>query len=106
MSGDYNEQKVKAKQLTPMDMIMPSQNRQTPVESTSAISLDDPANIDWNALMANLQLTPEEVQMLQVPEPGEGRSLADRLQALRPQMNLGGMNIQLEDNGISGSLRF
>lgn len=70
------------------------------------LNLDDPANIDWGALASQYQLSPEEVQMLQIPGPEQGPSLADRLQALRPQMNMGGMNIRLEDNGISGKLRF
>ena len=76
-----------------------------PPNRVGGINLDDPANIDWGALAQEYELTPEQVQMLQIPAPAEGPSLGDRLERMRT-LNAGGMELKLEDNGISGTMRF
>ena len=73
--------------------------------SMGGINLADPAAIDWGTLAREYQLTPEQVQMLQIPAPAEGPSLGERLERMRT-LNTGGMEFKLEDNGITGSMRF
>lgn len=73
--------------------------------SAGGINLNDPAAIDWGVLAREYQLTPEQVQILQIPAPAEGPSLGERLERMRT-LNAGGFELKLEDNGISGTMPF
>lgn len=73
--------------------------------SAGGIDLSDPSSIDWGSLAQEYQLSPEQVQILQIPQPADGPSLSDRLERMRT-LNTGGWELKLEDNGITGSMRF
>jgi hypothetical protein len=69
--------------------------------------LSDPSKVDWGALARQYQLTPGEVQQLQVPAPASGgSSLAQRLQALRPQARIGGLQLGTDGRKVTGRLPF
>lgn len=66
------------------------------------VSFEDPAAVDFGALFPSLKLTPEEIQTLQVRAPGEGPSLRQRLERLRPGLSLPGGEINLTGEGVEG----
>lgn len=69
------------------------------------VNLQDP-EIDWESVAQMFQLSPEEVQQLQVQPPAEGRSLADRIRALRPQTNIGNLELMLDGDKLKGRMEF
>ena len=68
------------------------------------VSFEDPTGVDFGALFPGLQLSPEEVQTLQVRAPDEGPSLRQRLEALRPGLRLPGGEVNLTGEGIEGRI--
>lgn len=72
----------------------------------SMVNLSDPGTIDWNALQAQYSLTPEEVQQLQVPSVSQGPSLAQRLQAMRPQARIGNLTLSTNGQRVQGRMKF
>ena len=79
----------------------------TPPDQAPApgVNMQDPgAPVDWDALTRDLQLAPEEVQILQIPRPGGGPSLGERIQALRP--NVGGFQMGVDGNQITANRKF
>lgn len=83
-----------------------SVNRGTPEGPEVPINLDDPANIDWAALQRQYGFTPEQMDMLQVPQPAEGPSLRQRVEALSGGINVGNVNLNIEDEMLRGTMRF
>lgn len=77
-----------------------------PGPQDAPMNLNDPTQIDWGALAQRFQLTQEEVRQLQLAPPSSGPSLAQRLQALRPNVNLGPLNLSTDGRRIQGSMKF
>lgn len=93
--------------MDPQGMLMNIMGMQEGQHAQQPISFEDPMEmLDWGEIAREFQLSPEEVQQIRIRPPGQGPSLVQRLQALRPQMQIGDMEIQLEDNGISGRMEF
>ena len=90
-----------------MDLMgVPQAAPAAPATAAKGVGFNPSQEIDWDGLTSMFQLSPEEVQTLQIPRPEEGMSLGQRLQRLRPRANIGDLEIQLEDNGISGRMAF
>lgn len=74
------------------------------------ISMDDPDMIDWGVVQREFGLSDEELAELQVVAPPEGRSMRDRLEGMRPNMNIGPMELTVDGSvkepRIEGRLRF
>ena len=83
-----------------------TRNRGEPEGPPVPLNLEDPTQVDWGRLTRELQLTPEEVQELQIPAPEGGPTLAERVQRLRPQANIGALNLSIEDEKLQGRVRF
>ena len=77
-----------------------------PGPEDAPIDFNDPSQIDWGALAQRFQLTPEEVRQLQLAPPAGGPTLAERLQALRPQMQIGPLNLSTDGRRVQGSVKF
>ena len=72
----------------------------------SQIDLNDPAAIDWSTVANQYQLSPEEVQQLQVPGVAQGPSIQQRLQQLRPQMQIGPLQLSTDGHRVRGRMQF
>lgn len=72
----------------------------------SQLDLTDPTNIDWNQLASAYSLSPEEVQQLQVPAPAQGPTLQQRLESLRPNLNLDRLQLSVDGQKIRGRMEF
>lgn len=93
--------------MDPQGMLMNIMGMQESQHAQQPVSFEDPMEmLNWDEIAREFQLSPEEVQQIRIRPPGQGPSLVQRLQALRPQMQIGDMEIQLEDNGISGRMEF
>jgi hypothetical protein len=72
----------------------------------SGIDLTDPSSIDWNALTRTYNLSPGEVQQLQVPSVPSGPNIQQRLESLRPGLNLGPLRLSTDGHKVTGRMRF
>lgn len=85
-----------------MAMMAPDQNRDLgPVAGIDA-NFEDPTADPWADIARAFSLSPEQVQMLQVPDP-QGRSLVDRINELR---TVGGVEMGVSGNQITGRVEF
>ena len=70
----------------------------------------DPEQALLGTFQRRFNLSPEEVQQIQVQGPGEGLTLRQRLERLRPDLNVGGMELSvdgsIEEPRIEGRMRF
>lgn len=66
--------------------------------------------IDWEAVQREFGLSPEEVEELRLAPPDQGGGIRERLEGLRPNMNLGPLELtvdgSLKEPRIEGSIRF
>ena len=90
--------------MDPQELLMQIMGQHETAQS--GINLNDPSAVNWDALVGQLQLTPEELQELQIPEVRGGPSLAERLQRLRPDVDIGRLNLELSGQGVRGRLEF
>ena len=95
-------------QPNPQDLMMQiyARNGGHGVQGPQMFNFDDPESIDWGALARSYGLDPQEVQQLQIPTPSGGPSLQQRLQALRPNVNLGGLNLSTDGRRVQGRMTF
>lgn len=90
-----------------MRMMQMQEAQHTPPEGAlSGANLQDPMAIDWNRLRSTLQLSDDEIRQLQTPAPEGGPTLQERLQALRPGVDLGQLNLELTGRGVQGRMQF
>ena len=73
---------------------------------SATLQLEDPQAVDWGSLAQRFQLTPGEIQELQIPQPEGGPTLAERLARLKPQLRLGDINMELSGRGVRGRMEF
>lgn len=69
------------------------------------VSFEDPEQ-RLEVLREAFDLTDEEVMELAVPAGPEGPSLADRLRRLRPNANLGDLELGFDGNQVTGRIEF
>ena len=96
-----------ADQPTPLDQMLNiyAVNTGKQYGPQAPIGLDDPTQLIERYRSA-LNLTPAEVQQLSVPQAQGGPSLQDRIQALRPNVNLGRLNLSTDGHRVQGRMRF
>ena len=63
------------------------------------VSFDDPEQVLLWRLTQQFQLSPEEIQELQLAAPDPGMTLRQRVERLRPRTNMGGI-----EWGVDGSV--
>jgi len=68
--------------------------------------LTDPTQVDWGRLTAALNLTDDEVRQLQTPMPAGGPTLQERLESIRPGVDMGQLRLNLTGEGVEGRVRF
>lgn len=69
----------------------------------AGFDFSDPSTIDWGRFARNFELSPEEVQVLQVPPAGDTRPLEERLRAL---MTKDGVEWGVDGNQVTGTVRY
>ena len=78
--------------------------------NTPTANFADPEQALLGTFQRRFNLSPEEVQQIQVQGPGEGLTLRQRLERLRPDLNIGGMELSvdgsIEEPRIEGRMRF
>ena len=99
--------------MNPEDLLMQLMGgdaQRQPEMGVGGISLEDPDMIDWDVVRREFGLSDEEVEELQMVAPPEGQSMSDRLQSMRPNMNLGPMELtvdgSIKEPRIEGRMRF
>lgn len=80
-------------------------NRGRPEGPERPVNMHDPAAIDWASLAQTYSLTPEEVEQLRVA-PVEGPSLQERIQALRPNIDLGPVQLGTSGRKVTATIPF
>lgn len=79
-------------------------------EPPAQTSFEDTEAVDWDWLKTTFGLSDEEMVQLQMQPFDEGPSLEDRLEQLRPNMNLGPFELSLDGSikepRIEGRMRF
>lgn len=103
------EQMAMMMQMMNPEVVATSEKLSAMPEGPIAGNFDDPEGL-WEGIRQRFRLSPEELNELRIENPAEGLSLGQRLQRLRPSLNVGPMELTVDGSvnepRIEGRMRF